>query len=67
MKIVALLGVVAGSMLFAGGCATPGYSAAERNQQIARNWDYELKQASDDVDHLLLFRPASHMTLWAVQ
>ena len=67
MKIVALIGLVAGAMLCGTGCATPGYSAQERNQQIARNWDYELRQASDDFDHLLLLRPASHLTVWSVE
>jgi hypothetical protein len=67
MKILALIGLVAGAMLCSTGCATPGYSAQERNQQIARNWDYEIRQASDDLDHLLLLRPASHLTIWAVE
>ena len=67
MKIVALIGLVAGTMLCGTGCATPGYSAQERNQQIARNWDYEIRQASDDFDHLLLLRPASHLTIWSVE
>jgi hypothetical protein len=67
MKIVALIGLVAGTMLCGTGCATPGYSAQERNQQIARNWDYEIRQASDDFDHLLMLRPASHLTIWSVE
>ena len=49
------------------GCATPGYTAEERNQLIARNWDYEIRQASDDFDHVLLLRPASRLTVWNVR
>lgn len=66
MKLLALLFVLSG-MLSLTACGTPGYSAQERNQQIARNWDYEWHQASDDVDHLLLLRPSSKLTIWNVQ
>ncbi|HLL90170.1 MAG TPA: hypothetical protein VK324_12795 [Tepidisphaeraceae bacterium] len=65
---LALLVVAAGSLLSVGsGCATPAYSAEERNQQIARNWEYESKQMVDDFDHLLLLRPASRLTIWNVR
>ena len=67
LKTLALIGLLSGAMFLAVGCATPGYSAQERNQQIARNWDYEIKQASDDFDHLLLLRPASRLTVWNVR
>ena len=56
------------------GCAHPGelgwtpvYTARERGHIIARNWDYEGKQTQDDLDHLLLLRPAGHLTLWDVR
>ena len=69
MKPFALIGLLGGAMLLttASGCATPGYSAEERNQQITRNQDYEFKQLVDDWDHLWLLRPASHLTTWNVQ
>jgi len=67
MKTLALIGLLAGGMFLTTGCATPGYTAQERNQQIARNWDYEIKQASDDFDHLLLLRPVSRLTVWNVR
>lgn len=67
MKLLALLFVLSGMLSLLTACGTPGYSAQERNQQIARNWAYDWSQASDDVDHLLLLRPASHMTIWNVQ
>ena len=53
------------------GCARPGefgwtpaYNWDERTQQIARNWDFEGKQISDDVDHLLLLRPMTNLSIW---
>ena len=65
-KLFALL--VLGSLAVSSvGCATPAYSAAERHKLIARNWDMEFKQASDDWDSLLLLRPASRMTIWNVR
>ena len=67
MKIVTLIGLLVGALFVTTGCGTPGYSAAERNQIIARDWGYDFAQASDDLDHFMLFRPASHMTIWNVQ
>ncbi|HSU68949.1 MAG TPA: hypothetical protein VLJ39_18850 [Tepidisphaeraceae bacterium] len=67
MKRLALIALLTGAMFSTFGCATPGYSALERNQRIARNWDYEIKQASDDFDHLLLLRPSSRLTIWNVR
>ena len=60
--------VVCAGALMSTGCLfpTPAYSAHERTQMIARNQDYEWRQAMDDWDHLLLLRPASHMTIWDV-
>jgi hypothetical protein len=76
-KIVTLSLLAASSLaltLAGGGCARPGefgwtpaYSTRERAQLIARNWDYEGKQAMDDFDHALLLRPASHLTIWNVR
>jgi hypothetical protein len=67
MKSLALIASLAGAILLTGGCGTPGYTPTERNQMIARNWDYEIKQASDDWDALLLLRPASRLTIWNVR
>ena len=63
--LVGLLLVVAG--LSVGGCATPAYSAHERFQMIGRNWGLEARQINDDIDHILLLRPASNLTLWHVR
>lgn len=67
MKSLALIGLLVGALFVNMGCGTPGYNAEERNQLIARNWDYEIKQASDDFDYLLLLRPASRLTVWNVR
>jgi hypothetical protein len=67
MSTMGLFALLAGALFVNTGCATPGYSALERNQMIARNWDYEIKQASDDWDYLLLLRPASRLTIWNVR
>jgi hypothetical protein len=72
MKKLAALTLLTVSLV--GGCArpfevgwTPGYTAKERGQMIARNWDYEGKQSQDDLDHALLLRPASRLTAWNVR
>lgn len=56
------------------GCARPGefgygvaYSLEERNRLIARNWDLEGKQLVDDVDHALLLRPLTNLSIWNVR
>jgi len=67
MKSLALIVLAAGASFVVGGCATPGYTPLERNQLIARNWDYEIKQSTDDFDALLLLRPASRLTIWNVK
>jgi hypothetical protein len=68
----ALLLTVVGLLMT--GCArpfefgySPAYTAHERHQQIARNWDYEGKQIFDDIDHALLLRPAGSLTMWNVR
>jgi hypothetical protein len=67
MKSLTLLALLGVAGLFSGGCSTPAYTWEERHAQIWRNWDYELKQATDDWDHLLLLRPASRLTIWHVR
>jgi hypothetical protein len=59
---VALIGVVSST-----GCETPAYSARERNQMIARNWDMEWKMITDDIDYIMLFRPMSSLTRWNIK
>ncbi len=67
MKSLALIALLAGALFITTGCATPGYTAVERNQMIGRNADYDFKMASDDWDYLLLLRPASRLTIWNVK
>ncbi|HVT90246.1 MAG TPA: hypothetical protein VHD56_15445 [Tepidisphaeraceae bacterium] len=70
MKRLALLMLA----LAASGCARPweigwdpAYSLDERNRQIARNWDFEGKQIVEDVDHILLLRPAETLSIWNIR
>lgn len=57
--------LVLGSLTFlATGCATPAYSSKERGQMISRAWGYEWAQLQDDVDHAMLLRPPSRMSVW---
>lgn len=79
MKSLALLSLAAAALVLSTvGCAkhytldndfgaTPAYSSTERYQQIYRAWDYDGKQAMDDIDSVLLLRPPSHLTKWDVQ
>jgi hypothetical protein len=67
MKSLALITILAGALFITTGCATPGYTATERNQLIGRDADYDFKMASDDWDYLLLLRPPSHLTIWNVK
>ena len=67
MKFVALLTLLAGLAFTSTGCRTPAYTASERHAQIRRNWVYEARQITDDWDHIMLFRPASHLTVWNVR
>ena len=73
MKKLAVILLLAATGLSTG-CArpnevgwTPVYSWREREQLILRNWDYEGKQKDDDIDSILMLRPASHLTIWNVQ
>lgn len=66
MKTALFLVVLFGSTALLGGCATPAYSAHERAQLIGRTWGLEWAQAQDDIDHALLLRPPSRMTIWDV-
>jgi hypothetical protein len=46
---------------------SPAYTTGERMNQIARNWDMEGKMVVDDIDHILLLRPMSGLTLWHIR
>lgn len=68
MKSLIALFVVCGAMLLSStGCATPAYSAHERFQLIGRNMAYEERIMQDDIDALLLVRPATRLTIWHVR
>lgn len=67
MKKLVLLTVVLGGAMILAGCDAPGYTASERFQIIGRNWGWEYSQVNDDIDELLLLRPASHLSDWNLQ
>jgi hypothetical protein len=57
------------SLLFLGlgGCLEPpGYSTKQRFDQIGNAMGYDLQMMNDDVDHVLLLRPSSHLSDWNV-
>ena len=67
MKLIALLALLSGCMFLSTGCATPGYSATERNNLIHRSQRYEARQAVDDWDSFWMLRPPSQLTHWNVR
>ena len=66
-KFVTALVLLAGGLMTSGGCATPAYSGHERFQMISRNINFEGAQAMDDMDSLLLLRPAGRLTIWHIR
>ena len=67
MKLIVLLALLSGWMSLSSGCATPAYSAQERDKLIARTWRYDGRQAVDDWDSFWLLRPPSRLTVWHVR
>ena len=78
MSKVTLAVVVSFAAVLAGGCmdarigkfdpfATPAYSGKERGEMIARNVEMEWKMMNDDIDHVLLLRPVSSLSVWHVR
>ena len=65
-KMLFALVLLAGG-LTSTGCATPAYSGHERFQMIARNINFEGAQIEDDIDSLLLLRPAGRLTIWHIR
>jgi len=61
-----MLTLLVGALFLATGCETPGYTASENARNIGRNWSYDLRQATDDWNDLLLMDRPSHLTRWAV-
>ena len=67
MKLIALLALLSGCMFLSTGCATPAYSAKERNTLIHRSQRYEARQRVDDWDTFWMLRPPSRLTVWHVR
>ena len=64
MQKILLSVLLLGGLMMGTGCASPGYTAAEREALIHRNIDYDLKQTVDDWDHFWMLRPPSRLTVW---
>ena len=67
MKSLLALIVLAGMAITMPGCNTPAYSTNERWQMWSRTARFEWEQVQDDIDHALLLRPPSRMTVWHVR
>ena len=67
MKSLSLIALLAGALFAATGCETPGYTATENARIISRNYNYDLRQMTDDWDYLWLQDKPSRMTTWTVQ
>ena len=70
-KTLAATGVVALTALAASGCSpvshtiVPGYTARERDVEIARNISLEGSVLVDDFDkHVLMWRPVTQLSYW---
>lgn len=66
------------SAVLAGGCmdarigkvdpfALPAHSGRERGEMIATNMEMDWKMMNDDIDHVLLLRPMSQLSIWNVR
>ena len=67
LKRLVLCGLLAVWLSSMTGCATPAYSAVEREKMISRTWRYEARQAVDDWDSFWMLHPPSRMTMWHVR
>jgi hypothetical protein len=67
MKTLLALVLLIGLGFSSVGCSTPAYSGKERMQMIGRNISFEGAQIQDDIDSLLLLRPAGRMTIWHIR
>jgi hypothetical protein len=67
LRRLALCALLLAGMVSMTGCATPAYSAQERDKMISRTWRYDGRQAVDDWDEFWLLRPPSRLTIWHVR
>jgi hypothetical protein len=60
--------LLVGATFGLGGClATPAYTGAENTGRMLRTFDYDFKQAVEDVDNHLLLFPPSRLTKWQLR
>jgi hypothetical protein len=78
MKKLALSALLLTTVMFGSGCAqyelgrnefgsTPAYSLRERGSHFGRMVDIDLKEVNDDIDEILMLRPASMLSVWHVR
>ena len=67
LKASALVVLLSGLTFMSVGCSTPAYSGSERFQHFAYGVSYDAAQMQDDIDHVLLLRPGSRMSIWNVR
>ena len=67
MQKLLLFVLLLGATVMSSGCASPGYTAAEREAVIHRNMGYDLKQTVDDWDSFWMLKPPSRLTIWNLQ
>lgn len=66
MRVLVILGLLAGLTLLAG-CATLTQSSADVRNTYVRVWDYELHQLADDWNHMWLLDRPSRLTRWQMR
>ncbi len=77
MKYLLSALLLAGLMILSTGCATPAYSGGlptlkfpeeqatgEHANTYVRNWTFEFKQISDDIDSIFMLDPVSRLSKW---
>ena len=80
MKLALLAVALVGLSTLASGCASPAYSGGlptiqfpeekgtgENANNTMRNWHYENRQMTDDINSVFLFQPSSQLTKWNVR
>jgi len=67
LKATVIFAILFGIGLTTVGCSTLAYSGRERWSRVGYGMSLDAAQMQDDIDHALLLRPGSKLTLWNVQ
>jgi len=64
-KLACLMLMVTGTFALGGCFASPAYTGGENTARTLRTWDFETKQAVEDVmTHVFMVTPPSQMSTW---